>query len=71
MLRLTTLALACSAALLLTAGTASAENWSDARLDAVASHIAGKPVDVHCEDSWYVWINAARSTTRTGARSSA
>jgi hypothetical protein len=57
MLRLTTLALACAAALL-TAGTASAGNWKDNRLNAVASHIAGKPVDVHCEDSWYVWINS-------------
>ena len=57
MLRLTTLALACAAALVM-AGTASAENWKDARLDAVASHIAGKPVQVHCEDSWYEWINS-------------
>ena len=57
MLRLTTLALACAAALL-TASTASAANWPDRRLDAVASHIAGKPLDVHCEASWYEWINA-------------
>jgi hypothetical protein len=57
MLRLTTLALACAAALL-TAGTASAENWKDNRLDTVASQIAGKPLAVHCESSWYEWINA-------------
>ena len=57
MLRPITLVLACAAGLL-TAGTASAANWSDGRLDAVASQIAGKPVRVHCEDSWYEWINA-------------
>lgn len=57
MLRPITLALACAAALL-TASTASAGNWKDARLDAVASHVAGKPLEVQCEDSWYVWINS-------------
>jgi hypothetical protein len=55
--RLITLALACTAALT-TAGIASAGNWEDDRLDAAASQIAGKPLDVHCEDSWYEWINA-------------
>jgi hypothetical protein len=40
---------------------AQAGNWADSRLDATASQIAGKPINVWCESSWSDWIHAGDS----------
>jgi hypothetical protein len=57
--RLTTLALAILA--LVGASSASAQNWPESKLDAVASHVAGHPVSVWCEDNWRDWIHTGDS----------
>jgi hypothetical protein len=44
-----TLALVC-------AGTASAANQPDPRLDAAASLVAGHPISVYCENDWATWL---------------
>lgn len=43
-------------AVLFAAPAAIAGNSPHPTLDAVATAVAGKPVTVHCENSWYDWI---------------
>jgi hypothetical protein len=42
-------------ALLIGHHNATAANWPDSRLDAIASSIAQKPITVYCEDDSHVW----------------
>lgn len=44
------------ASFLLYSGSAGAGNYADPRLDAVASEVAGKPVQVWCETSIIDWV---------------
>jgi hypothetical protein len=39
----------------------AASNWPDNRLDAVATQVAGHPVNVWCESSWSDWIHTGDS----------
>lgn len=48
--------LAVIGAALLIAPAAHADNSPHPVLDAVATAVAGKPVTVYCENSWYDWI---------------
>jgi hypothetical protein len=51
--------LAVTALVLYAGGTASAANWPHAKLNRMASEIAGKPVSVHCEGDAWVWDDFA------------
>lgn len=53
--------LMCAAAILLIAPAARAGNFSDSRLDAAASYVAGKPVTVWCEESITDWVQVGQS----------
>jgi len=57
-MRILLTALVAAAALAVTPLAAHAENWPDGRLDAIASTIAGHPVQVWCEDDDVEWDDA-------------
>jgi hypothetical protein len=59
LLRPVTLAMLSTLAAVL-AGTASASNAPDARLDQIATTVAGHPVSVWCETSWQDWVDVER-----------
>jgi hypothetical protein len=44
-------------AALVLAGTATAGNWSDSRLNTAATAVAGHPINVWCEASWSDWVH--------------
>jgi hypothetical protein len=46
--------------------TGAAENRPHPTLDAVATAVAGKPLTVHCETDWLVWIKAFESVGENG-----
>jgi hypothetical protein len=58
--RSTKLATAFAVAATALAATASASNAPDARLDQLATKVAGHPVSVWCESSWQDWVDVER-----------
>jgi hypothetical protein len=46
--------------------TASAADWHLAKLDSVASSIAGHPVSVYCDSSQAEWVDVSRATSGAG-----
>jgi hypothetical protein len=53
--------LACLAVAVAAVPVASADNWSESKLDTAATTIAGHPTQVWCEDSWSAWIHLGDS----------